>query len=260
MTSKTEGDVEQERSRRLMWEGCYNARDLGGYPTRDGRETRWGAIARSDTPWRLTAAGRESLVAHGVRTIVDLRLPKELATHPNPFAEPGDHGIAYVNLSLLELRDDRPSTFATAADDYKDLLERFRGRVAAILRAIADAPPGVVLVHCAAGKDRTGLVSALLLDLAGVPRETIAEDYALSSEYLRPYDEEWLANGPGERAEREAAYAKYYARAEVMLDVLAYLDERYGSPEAYLLQVGVAPEEIARLRTRLLPGIGESSG
>jgi protein-tyrosine phosphatase len=250
----------EQQSRRLDWEGCYNARELGGYPIADGRETRWGAIVRSDTPWRLTAAGRESLVAHGVRTIVDLRLPKELATHPNPFAEPGDHGIAYVNLSLLELRDDRPSTFATAADDYKDLLERFRGRVAAILRAIADAPPGVVLVHCAAGKDRTGLVSALLLDLAGVPRETIAEDYALSSEYLRPYDEEWLANGPGERAEREAAYAKYYARAEVMLDVLAYLDERYGSPEAYLVQAGVAPEEIARLQARLLPGIGESSG
>jgi hypothetical protein len=69
-----------------------------------------------------------------------------------------------------------------------------------------------------------------------------------------------LANGPGERAEREAAYQKFHARAEVMLEVLAYLDERYGSPEAYLVHAGVAPEEIARLRTRLLPGIGESSG
>src|SRR5262249_48368933 len=97
-------------------------------------------------------------------------------------------------------------------------------------------------------------------ELAGVPRQTIAEDYALSTEYLRPYDEDWLANGPGERAEREAAYAKYYSRAEVMLEVLAYLDERYGSPEVYLLHAGVTPEEIARLRARLLPGIGESSG
>jgi protein-tyrosine phosphatase len=241
-----------ERQRRLAWEGCYNARDLGGYPTVEGRETRWGAIVRSDTPWRLTGAGRAALVAYGIRTIVDLRRPDELVEQPSPFAEPGAYGIGYVNRSLLELEAVPLPRFPTLAAEYTGMLDRFQGRVAEILRTIANAPPGTVLVHCTGGKDRTGLVSAFLLELAGVPRAAIGEDYGLTTECLRPLDEEWLAHGPGERAEREQAFAKYRARAEIMLEVLADLDERYGSPRAYLLEAGVRPEEVARLRARLL--------
>jgi protein-tyrosine phosphatase len=93
---------QREWTRLLEWEGCLNARDLGGYATEGGRETRWGAVVRSDSPAALTEVGRAALAAYGVRAIVDLRLPAELADHPNPFAEPGDHGIAYTNVSFID--------------------------------------------------------------------------------------------------------------------------------------------------------------
>ena len=93
---------QREWTRLLEWEGCLNARDLGGYETEDGRETRWGTVVRSDCPAALTEAGRAALAGYGVRAIVDLRLPAELAEDPNPFADPGDHGIAYTNVSFID--------------------------------------------------------------------------------------------------------------------------------------------------------------
>lgn len=244
--------VEEQRLRRLMWEGCLNVRDLGGYPTEDGRETRWGAIVRADNLAKLSDAGRAALVDYGVRSIVDLRMPHEIKEFPNPFAEPGQDGVAYTNVPFIDESAASSPDFTTLANDYKRMLERFSPAVGAITRAIAEAPEGGVLVHCMGGKDRTGIISALLLELVGVPRETIGADYALTAECLRPLEEEWLANGPGERADREKQIAKFTPRAEVMEDVLDHLDERYGGVEAYLLEAGVTPEEIRRLRARLV--------
>lgn len=253
-TTATEG-----RRRVLGWDGCANSRDLGGYATADGRETRWGEVVRSDRLGDLTETGQAALVAHGIRTIVDLRMPSELASHPNPFADPahlGGHGIAYVNISLVDPGSGSREHFATLADDYADMLDSFAGSIARILGAIADAPAGGVVIHCMAGKDRTGIVSALLLELVGVARETIGADYGLTAACLRPAEEEWLANGPGERAHREAALVKYAPRAEIMPEVLAHLDERYGDAEGYLLTSGVSTEDIRRLRERMAAPAG----
>jgi protein-tyrosine phosphatase len=249
---------QREWTRLLAWEGCLNARDLGGYRTTDGRETRWGAVVRSDSPAALTEAGRAALAAYGVRAIVDLRLADEIARHPNPFAEPGDHGIAYTNLSFVDPAAGFPPDTYTMSQSYLWMLDRFGGLVAEVMTTIAHAPSGGVLVHCAAGKDRTGLVAALLLGLVEVPTETIAADYAMTAELLRPRDEAWLENGPGERAEREAMLARYAPTAEVMTEVLAGLDERHGGAEGYLAGVGVAPADLDRLRDRLLAPDGGS--
>ena len=243
---------QREQTRRLAWEGLLNARDLGGYPAQGGRETRWGAVVRSDSLAALTEAGRAALAGYGVRAIVDLRLADEIDRHPNPFAEPGDHGIVYSNVSIIDPAVENPPERLTLAQSYLWMLDRFAGQVAQVMAAIAAAPEGGVLVHCAAGKDRTGLISALLLALVGVPGETIAADYALTAELLRPRDEEWLENGPGERAEREALLARYAPTAEVMLEVLDGLDRRYGGVERYLLAAGVSEADLARLRERLL--------
>lgn len=244
--------TEGERVRLLGWEGCLNVRDLGGYPTVDGRETRWGAVVRADNLARLTETGRTALVEYGVRSIVDLRLPVELDRHPNPFARSGPHGIVYVNVSLLD--PGAPSEdFVGLAHSYIRVLERFRPAVATIVSAIARAPEGGVLIHCMGGKDRTGIVSALLLELAGVPRETIGADYALTQECLRPQEEDWLENGPGDRAWREREVAAHMATVEVMPEVLEYLDRRYGGVEGYLRGAGVAAEDISGLRARLVP-------
>jgi protein-tyrosine phosphatase len=132
------------------------------------------------------------------------------------------------------------------------VVEQFRGLMAAAVAAVARAPEGGVLIHCAAGKDRTGLVSAMLLGTVGVPAATIADDYALTAELLRSRDLEWLENGPGERAEREAMLARFTPTAQVMLEVLDQLGERYGGVEPYLLAGGVSRGDLARLRERLL--------
>jgi protein-tyrosine phosphatase len=251
---------QREWTRLLEWEGCLNARDLGGYATGDGRETRWGAVVRSASLAALTEAGRAALADYGVRAIVDLRLPAELADDPNPFAEPGDHGIAYTNVSFIDPAAAPPDAVSTLAEDYLQMLDRYRQGVAEAMTAIARAPDdGAVLIHCAAGKDRTGLISALLLGLVDVPAETIAADYAMTAELLRPREQEWLAAcPPAERAEREAMIARYAPTAEVMLAVLAGLTERHGGVEPYLLEAGVSRADLERLRERMLaPPAGE---
>jgi protein-tyrosine phosphatase len=253
--------IEQRQwTRRLAWEGLLNARDLGGYPAAGGRETRWGAVVRSDSLAALTEAGRAALATYGIRAIVDLRLPDELARHPNPYAEPGDHGIAYTNVSILDPAAGYPPDTLTLAENYLWTLDRFAGYVAEVMAAIAGAPEGGVLIHCAAGKDRTGLISALLLGLAGVPAETIAADYALTAELLRPRDQEWLEHGPGERAEREALAARFAPTAEVMLAVLDGLTRRYRGVERYLAAAGVSPADLETLRERLLAPPGQAAG
>jgi protein-tyrosine phosphatase len=245
---------QREWTRLLEWEGCLNARDLGGYATEDGRETRWGTVVRSDCPAALTEAGRAALAGYGVRAIVDLRLPAELAEDPNPFAEPGDHGIAYTNVSFIDPAAAPPDAVSTLAEDYLQMLDRYRQGVAEALAAIARAPDdGAVLVHCAAGKDRTGLISALLLGLVDVPAETIAADYAMTAELLRPRERQWLEGlDPEERAQREAMLARYAPTAEVMLAVLEGLGERHGGVEPYLRSTGLGQDDLDRLRERLV--------
>ena len=216
----------------------------GGAVGRPRRPDRGGGAARG--------GGRPALADYGVRAIVDLRLPGELDREPNPFAEPGDHGIAYTNVSFIDPAAAPPEEVATLAEDYVRMLDRYRGGVADVMVAVAEAPEGGVLIHCAAGKDRTGLISALLLGLVGVPAATIADDYALTAELLRSRELEWLEHGPGERAEREAMVARFAPTAEVMLEVLARLTERWGGVEPYLLAAGVSRGDLERLRDRLL--------
>jgi protein-tyrosine phosphatase len=253
--------IEREWTRRLAWEGVLNARDLGGYPAAGGRETRWGAVVRSDSLGDLTAAGRAALAGYGVRAIVDLRLADEIARHPNPFATPGDHGVAYTNVSVIDPAGGFPPGTYTLAENYLWMLDHFGAFIAKAMAAVAGAPEGGVLIHCAAGKDRTGLISALLLGLVGVPVGTIAADYAMTAELLRPRDEAWVAAAaPEERAERAALVARFTPTAEVMLEVLAGLEERHGGVEGYLLAVGVPRDDLERLRERLLAPAGQDQG
>ena len=245
--------IEREWTRRLAWEGVLNARDLGGYPAAGGCETRWGAVVRSDSLADLTAAGQAALAGYGVRTIIDLRLADEIARHPNPFATPGDHGVDYTNVSMIDPAAGFPPETDTLGQNYLWMLDQFRGFVAQVVVAVAGAPEGGVLIHCAAGKDRTGLISALLLGLVGVPADTVAADYAMTAELLRPRERQWLEGlPPEERAEREAMIARYAPTAEVMLEVLERLGERDGGVEPYLRSTGLSQDDLDRLRERLV--------
>jgi protein-tyrosine phosphatase len=173
--------------RHLDWDGCANVRDLGGLPAADGRETRWGAVVRADAVDRLTAAGWSALQAHGIRTVIDLRNEDEL--EPDVAPRPDDLTTVHVPLDGVEDTEfwDRWAggpQFGTPLY-YRPFLDRFPQRAAGVIAEIAHARPGGVLVHCGMGRDRTGLVTLLVLALVGVAPEAIAADYALSADRLR---------------------------------------------------------------------------
>jgi protein tyrosine/serine phosphatase len=245
-------ELESSRDRLLAWDGCLNARDLGGYLTADGLTTRWGAIVRSDSLVALTPAGQRALHDYGVRTIVDLRLASEIEEDPNPFATPGDHDITYIHRSFIGDDPKLHDPFPTMAGAYVHGLGHNISSIGSAISAIATARDGGVLIHCHGGRDRTGLVSALLLSLVRVPDQTIADDYALSDECLRSRDDDFLENGPGERADRERELERSRTTPEVMLETLSWLEETYGDATAYLRHAGVTDEEIALIRERLI--------
>jgi protein tyrosine/serine phosphatase len=242
----------------LDWEGCLNVRDLGGLPTEDGGRTRAGTVVRSDNIRSLTDAGWRSLAAHGVARIVDLRWPEELAEDA-----PRDVEIEVVHVSVLGDAYDREyvaelDAHLAAVEDvadhyafsYVDFLERYRGRFGRALAAVADAD-GPVVVHCMGGKDRTGLIAALLLRLAGVDRATIGADYALSSANLAPATARWVASAANddERSKREKLS---HTPAEGMVRTLAEIETRYGDVSSYLRAAGLTDAQIERLRGRLV--------
>jgi protein-tyrosine phosphatase len=234
------------RERTLTWEGCLNVRDLGGHETADGGHTRWGAVVRADSIRQLSDAGWESLVEYGVTTIVDLRFHSELEADP-----PAELPVEVVHLPLLEEDGMEPLDAApTSKDFYLEALEVFRPNFALAVRAVAEAPEGTVLVHCQGGKDRTGLVVALLLRLAGVEAETIAADYGLSAENLAQVTAQWIAEASDDT---ELAYRARVSAGppEQMADVLAELERRYGSVEEYLLRGGATESDLERVRARL---------
>jgi protein tyrosine/serine phosphatase len=236
--------------RLLPWGGCYNARELGGYPTADGGQTRWKAIVRSDNVGRLTGAGWVALAEYGVRTIIDLRSPSEMAMEGT--ARPAE--IETLAMPLLNESDTSTMvdiyTSTSAEHTYAIILARCRPNFARVVSALATAPPGGVLVHCQAGRDRTGLVCALLLGLAGVVQKVIAEDYAVSERHLQPLYEQLLLTAETP-SEKEQIARENRSRSETMLDVLAHLEKEYGGAAQYLTASGVADETLGQLRQRI---------
>ena len=239
-------------TRRLSWDGCYNIRDLGGFRTAGGEDTRLRALVRSDNLSRLTHDGWEALMAYGIRTVLDLRTTWERTIELSPFLDK-DSRVRYLHIPFLS--DDRVMTWphtASIEEDYRLMLREARTEVGAIVQALARAEDGGVLFYCHTGKDRTGLIAALLLAVLGVPHDDVADDYAVSLECLRPLQAEWLEHGPGERSDREAEDAKFSARPEIMQAVLRHVEEEYGGAEAYLEGAGVLPDDIEHLRRRLI--------
>ena len=228
-------------SRTLDWEGCVNVRDLGGVALADGGETRYGTLFRADNLGKLTDAAR-TLAEHGVARVVDLRWPEERAETPPP-------GVDVVHVSVLgpydPSVDDGWEDFAPARDTigyrralYTRWLERYRSEFGRAIAAIADAD-GPVVFHCQGGKDRTGIVAALLLRLAGAAPAAIAEDYALS-------ERAFLRGGEDDRL-----YFLLATPAGGMARTLEDLDAAYGGVEEYLRGAGVDDERLARLKERL---------
>lgn len=238
-------------TRQLHWPDCQNARDLGGLPTLNGGRIRSMALIRTDNHDRLTSAGVNLLRDSGVKRIVDLRSVWEAERFPSPFR----HAPEYVNCPLLDESDEHGQhLFAQASTNleiYTIMLERYARLIADAVTAIADAPAGGVVIHCHAGKDRTGLIAALALSVVGVAPSLIAEDYAVTDTCLSQHYAMEL-NAITDVAKRERLRSFQNSRPETMLQTLAFLQNGFGGVAPYLRGAGVHQDSLERLRQRLV--------
>jgi len=272
-----------DQPRWLPLDGAANARDLGGLPTDGGAETVPHRLLRSDNLQGLTPADVRLLVDDvGLRTVVDLRTDVEVELEgPGPLTREPRVEIRHLSLfpesggrtdvdadATLPWQSDgedarRGSALPGAPPDqppepgsravafYLAYLRDRPDNVVAALRAIADSD-GAAVVHCAAGKDRTGVVVALALSVAGVPRERIVADYVATAERMEPL----LARLKASDTYREDLDSRpddsHRPRPETMRRFLAHLDEQHGGPLGWLATAGFGPDDVARLRSRLV--------
>lgn len=240
------------RENALSFEGLKNARHLGNLQTIDGKTTR-NTLIRSDNLTRLTEAGRTTLLESGISLILDVRAPHELQIDAPPFK---DHpAVRYLNLPLADDANEAARIASRQArsmtDVYQIMVTHFKPEIGRAMKAIADAPEGKVLVHCHAGKDRTGIVIALALSLVEVPDEVIAADYALTDENMAEIYQEMLDREPDPR--RQAMMKAFMVSPpEAMLGLLDHLRSEYGSIAGYLKVCGLTEEDLRRIRGRLV--------
>jgi protein-tyrosine phosphatase len=237
------------QSETLAIDGLINLRDLGGLPTASGATTLPGRLLRSESPHSLSDSGLRELLDLGIGAVVDLRTTSEREQRPSPLTEAGIHTS---HAPIFTDDEDYPDHLATAAEVYCWWLrERQRG-VAAAMSAVADAPSAPILVHCHAGKDRTGVVVGLVLRLAGVSVDDIADDYAVSGVQLA----EMLARDRVTALERgmDAARAErlFTVRREAMVQTMECVDLEHGGPVSLLRAIGLGDGRIERLTNLLL--------
>jgi protein-tyrosine phosphatase len=222
-------------------------------------------VIRSDNVASLTQEGRQAMIDYGVATVIDLRSDSEVKGSPGPpfsrfqstspvsplATEPGSGSPEYLHLALIDDATAGALNEApTMPERYTLMLDKRQVAVGAIFNGIA-ASDGPVLFHCFAGKDRTGLVAALLLSLAGVEAEAIGVDYAETDIQLAARYEEWLATATPDRL--QSMRDELRCPPEWILSTLEHVEHRWGGVEAYLEAAGVSPAAIARLQDKLTP-------
>ncbi|HEV2527680.1 MAG TPA: tyrosine-protein phosphatase [Thermomicrobiales bacterium] len=239
-----------ERVRTLSFTGTYNFRDIGGYGTTLGDVIRWGQVFRSDSPHQLTDEDMQQLRPLGVRTIIDLRSEKERLATGNGLIhdEPGMR-VEHIPFGRIGEETDPEWARLTLSSLYTSIVREAGSSIVRTLTTIARTDDPVV-VHCAAGKDRTGVSIALLLRLLGVDDATVIEDYLITATNY----EQLLPRLPEESRKRLQEFPQELIRvdAAVMTATLAIIDDDFGSTEAYLVAHGAQPGDLSRLRTRLL--------
>ncbi|HYO42106.1 MAG TPA: tyrosine-protein phosphatase [Candidatus Limnocylindrales bacterium] len=233
-------------ARHLVLDGTRNVRDVGGYPAAGNRRTRWRTLLRSDELTRLPIATRDVLEGLGLRQVIDLRWPEELQISPNTFA--GAAGpVRYTSIPLLA---DDPTPHAGLAGMYQHVLDARGTQLAEVVHALLAEDGLPAIIGCAAGKDRTGVTIALLLDLAGVPRDIIVEDYAISAHHFA---------SPVSHIEPDDWRSRSLvvdSPPEFIELALTHLDERHGGARSLLRDHGITDAEMDRLVDRLTEPAG----
>ncbi|UED84562.1 tyrosine-protein phosphatase [Streptomyces profundus] len=238
--------------RHIPFARLHNFRDMGGYSTKSGEKIRSRLLFRSDSLSKLQGADLDRFLGLGIGTVIDLRYPWEISAKGRVPEHPS---FVYHNLSVEHRPYDQASlgpeieTGPYLAERYGEVAKDGVAELRAAIELIATSE-GPVAFHCASGKDRTGLLAALILDLLAVPERTIVEDFALTRLATPHLLADWLADHPGQRP----SWPGYgTAPTEVMTLFLAGLRERHGSVHQYLSHhVGVDADLTAQLRRKLL--------
>lgn len=243
-----------EGNRRVTFAGVLNFRDIGGYPVAGGRETRWRAVYRSDSLHLLTEADLAAFDALGVKAIYDLRADREVEHFPGPrdhvrLLVPSGDLMTWPKDSLQTRRDGEE----WLAADYLSMLANAAPVFGTLLSRLAADETRPAVVHCLAGKDRTGMVIALLLTALGADRGTVLDDYELTStchvSRVPEIVEIFAQLGIG----RPAAEALLSTPRWAMDQALRELDHAHGGIETYLLgPAGMSPQALSALRTNLV--------
>ncbi len=256
---KTRSDSLAEAFHPRRWlrlDGAYNVRELGGYATSDDRTTRWGRFVRADALHRVSRAGRARLVEYGVGTVIDLRTTRETVDQPSLFASSSE--VEYLHLNLGGDTDPAghpPPDYnpGPLAVSYGVLLDRRSDVVREVLATMARPSGKAVLFNCLGGTDRTGIIAALVLGLAGVRHELIAADYSLSAKGL--FDTFAAEGRPPWMAPEQLTIDwanENLALSKTMLFMLRAIDDRHGGVEEYALGIGVTDAEIDNIKTRFV--------
>jgi protein-tyrosine phosphatase len=226
---------------------------MGGLPHVGGL-TRSGVLVRSDNLRSLSPAGLEAMVAYGVSKVIDLRSESEIESSPSPFATPDPFSYpappAYTHMPLIDdatMRKlaDAPNMF----DRYLLMLEHRPAAFGAVFTTLARTE-GTVVFHCFAGKDRTGMVAAMSLALAGVGVDAIATDYAETDSQMATRYQEWLAAAAPEHLEEMRDDLR--CPPERIVGVMEHLNQRWGGAEGYLEAAGMSHADIAQLQSKLI--------
>lgn len=232
--------LEKEKIKILKLETTCNTRDLGGYETTDGKITKFKQFLRSDNTDRLTKEEIETLKNYGVKTVIDLRNEREILKSPDKFKD--IEGVKYYNIKICP-----PKTLkrnATITEIYIETAKYTEGNgLKDIFDTIANAEKGTILFHCIYGKDRTGIVSALILRLADVSKEDISADYAKSYELMKNAEsmKELISERDTEISLSEPKYI------EALID---FIENTYGGIREYLLACGVLQENLNKIKNR----------
>ena len=253
--------------RHLPLNSVQNMRDLGGYRTHDKNKTQWRRFLRSASMHELTDADQNKLIDFGVASIVDLRSEQNIEDEPNVFAN--SEKVTYHHHDLWGDRLENFQSAETSINQAEKLADLYRTglfncieTIGEIMIVLAGSGDCVSVFHCVAGKDRTGLISALLLGIAGVPEETIAKDFALTEHYLdspgRDHTEtDPLAIPPTTVIDPNSDVLPlpvyiHSCLPETMMLTLTYLNDEYGGVEDYVRASGLTDTHIRKLRSKLL--------
>ena len=228
--------------RRYITENIVNCRDLGGYPTADGGVTAFGRVLRCGILKDPTAEDMKILEKFGIKTVIDLRGNSEKADIPDVFEFMADYD--YHHISLLETNPIFSKKCTDIGAMYILSLTEYKENYARVLRLISNLTEPF-LFHCFAGKDRTGLLAAMLLNAAGVCREDIVADYQVSFTYFKPAYEREIEADTGIIWEKNPA--KFYSDPEVMHRILDYFESEFGGVIGYFRFIGLTEEEINRI-------------